>query len=359
MSNQPPIVSPGLSNVSIGELVYSWHILLKFLLRKWYIIFIAAVVGGLLGIVWAWQQKPKYTSSQTFALEDNKGALGGALSIAAEFGFNVGGGNDVFAGENILLILTTRDLIEKVLLAPDTTGKTIQPLIETWLSVNGTKEKLKKHPRLGGVGFKLGVQRSDFSYIQDSLLFLVYSDIVKTHLDVSKPDKKLNIYQVLFTSQDERFSKIFNERLVQATIHFYTELRSKRSKETLEILENRVAQLKGSVNSAIDNRATVQDANVNPAFAQAQAPLQRKQIDISVYGTAYTELFKNLELARYQYLKDIPLLQILESPRYPLEFNKPGKLKTGLLVGFIFAALATFILAIPVYNKKLKQDTTA
>jgi capsule polysaccharide export protein KpsE/RkpR len=198
-----------------------------------------------------------------------------------------------------------------------------------------------------------------FTYLQDSLLYLVYKDIVTTHLNVNKPDKKLSIYQVEFTSNNERFSKIFNEMVVGETIRYYTELRSKRSLETLRILESRVEQLKGSVGQAIDSRANVQDINLNPAFARAQAPIQRSQLNITAYGAAYTELFKNLELARYQYLKEIPLLQVIESPHYPLEYKKPGRLKSGIIGAFIAGTITALVLAFMMFGnqKKLEQLT--
>ena len=347
-----------VGEIPLGVLLDSWKNLFRYLVSKWYIILIFGFLGGVAGISWAWLTKPKYTASLLFALEDNSGGLGGALSLAAEFGLNIGSGKDVFAGENILQIMTTRSIIESVLLKPDTLeSKKIQPVITTWMQLNKMDEEFRDHKRLAGVGFSLGQPREQFTYLQDSLLYLVYKDMVTTHLLVNKPDKKLNIYQVEFTSNNERFSKIFNEKVVDETIRYYTELRSKRSLETLRILESRVEQLKGSVGQAIDSRANVQDINLNPAFARAQAPIQRSQFNITAYGAAYTELFKNLELARYQYLKEIPLLQVIESPHYPLEYKKPGRLKSGIIGAFIAGTITALVLAFMMFGKPKEPET--
>ena len=97
--------------------------------------------------------------------------------------------------------------------------------------------------------------------------------------------------------------------------------------------------MKGNVNTSIGNMAETQDVNLNPAFSEAQVPVLKQQTNIRVYGAAYTELFKNLEMARYQYLQQIPLMQIIDDANYPMKKIKASKLKTG----FLFALGACFI----------------
>jgi hypothetical protein len=50
-------------------------------------------------------------------------------------------------------------------------------------------------------------------------------------------------------------------------------------------------------------------------------------------------MFKNLELARFQYLKSIPLMQVIDNADYPMKKIKMGKLKTAI----IFSVIAAFI----------------
>ena len=327
---------------TISELSSSFGKFAKFCLRKWWVFVLVGLLGSFAGIAYAWLTKPKYTADILFALEDNGGGLGGALSLAAEFGLNLGGSNDVYAGENILVILSSRDMIEKVLLKPDTVNGKIQTLANTYADLYKLTTVFNDNLRLKGVKFPVNQLRSAFSYQQDSALSIISKTILKEQLVVQRPDRKLNVYSLSMTASDERFAKIFAEKLLEETTNCYTEMRSKKSKETLEILEARVAMLKGGMNAAIDSRASTQDANLNPVFAAAQAPLQRKQLEISSYGQAYSELFKNLELARFQYLKSIPLLQVIEPARYPLHFKKPGRFKTGVIGGIISGIAVLF-----------------
>lgn len=328
-------------NNNLNSFKHLWCVIkdwFHFISKRWYLVFLAGIFGCVIGISYAWLSKPKYQSSLTFALEENTGGLSGAMSIAAEFGLNLGGGKSIFSGDNILQIINSRRVIEKVLLSEDikelnSTNKTLAQYLLDLKKVNQNK-------RTDTVKFEIGKKRETFSYLEDSVLFVLYKKDILENLLVFRPDKKLSIYEIRFTGPEERFVKIFTERLLTETNEFYTELRSKKSRQTLEVLENRVNYLRNNLNSSISSRTRIQDANTNPAFAAAQAPLQQRQLDITAQSAAYSELFKNLELARFQYLQDVPLLQIIDEVKYPLKNIKKGRLITGIIVGSLFTIFA-------------------
>lgn len=350
------------TDTTIVALYHSVKSISSYLLQKWLLISLVVIAGGLLGILIAWLDKPEYESKLTFALEENDGALGGAFSLAAEFGISIGGSKNIFEGDNILTLLTSRTIVERVLLSVDTFNGKPVTMADYYLEISRDpkkKDKPKssmsaKELRLNSVSYPVGLPRDKFTYLQDSVLFNLYKKFTEEGgLKAGKPDKKLNLFEVSVLSPEERFTKLFTDKLIKEATVFYTELKSRHSREILEILESRVAQIKGSLNTAIKGRAEIQDANVNPAFQQAQAQMQTKQVDISAYGGAYGELYKNLELARYQYLKDVPLLQVIDGAAYPMKKIKKGKLQTGLTIAILFGFLITFWLII----RKLFKDS--
>jgi hypothetical protein len=313
---------------------------LSFLLKKWWLFAIVGFLAGVAGILYAYSQKPKYESRLSFALDDggSGGGLSGAMSLAAQFGLNIGGGGkDIFAGDNILEIMNSRRLVERVLLSVDTFENEPYTLIGYYL-----KKLDKPNPKLAQVNFPVGQEKSKFSYLQDSVLYNTYQEFSTNYIVAQKPDRKLSIYEVKFTSPNEKFTKIFTDRLVLETNKFYTEICTKKARGTLDILEQRVASMQGNLNASIGNKAATQDANLNPAFAAAQVPVLKQQTNMQVYGAAYAEMFKNLELARFQYLKEIPLMQIIDAADYPMRKIRLGKLKTGFLFA-VFSVLLTVL----------------
>lgn len=307
--------------------------LFKDLLKKWWFFSLVGLIAGILGFLYAAVQKPEFESRLTFALDagSNDGGLSGAMSLAAQFGFGIGGGQSMFDGDNILQIIKSRRVIEKVLLSSDTfKGKPVS-FADFYLEISGARKSFEKNSRLKNINFPVNSKKEALSYIQDSILNNIFLSLSTTYLYAGRPDRKLSIYEVRVKSFDEKFSKNFTDRLMETTIDFYTEITSKKEKETLNVLEQRVAALKGNVAGSIDSRVSSQDANVNPAFAAAQSPLIKQQYNMQAYGEAYKEMFKTLEVARYQYLKKIPLLQIIDSADYPMKRTKPGKLKTAMV----------------------------
>jgi len=310
---------------------------IKYFIRKRLWIFAAVgLLAGVCGWIYASFQKPVYESNLTFALDDGgaESGLSGALGLAAQFGINIGGSTQsVFNGDNITEIIKSRKIIEQVLLSNDTLDGKVITMADYYNKIMDKKWRNK-----GGiinVSFNVGLPKEKFSYLQDSILFCMYTEIAEHFLDASRPDKKLNIFQVNVTSPDERFTKIFTDKVLKETTQFYTELRTQKSQQTIDALEARLGTLKNNLYGSLSSKAGIQDANINPAFNSAQVPVQKQQINIQSYGGAYEEIYKNLELARYQFLREVPLLQIINSAEYPMKRVKASRLKFLILFAFL------------------------
>jgi uncharacterized protein involved in exopolysaccharide biosynthesis len=313
---------------------------IKDLLRKWWLFLIVGLLAGIAGIFYASSKKPIYRSHLSFALDDGAAnGMSGFMSIASQFGIDMGSGKDIFSGDNILQIMKSRRMIEGVLLSVDTFENRPSTLIDYYFKIT---DKYKT-PKPTDIHFPAGQPRSSFTYKQDSVLYFVYRDFAENNLTADIPDRRYSIYEVSVISQNEKFTKVFTDKIVNQTNNYYTEIRTKKAKETLQVLEQRVAKMKSNLNSSIGNKAEVQDVNINPAFSEAEVPIQKQQANIEVYGTAYGEMFKNLELARFQYLNEIPLMQIIDAANYPMEKIKTGKLKTAVIWSFVACFLLIFI----------------
>lgn len=315
------------------------HKIFRNIIKKWWILLIVSLAGALVGYIYAIKQKPVYESYLSFALDEggSEGGMSAAMGLASQFGISLGGANEVFTGDNIIEIMLSRRMIENALLSVDTFNNKPMTLIECYLE----EEKIlnPKHQKIANIHFYPGESRSNFSYLKDSVLCITYLELKKDHISARRPDKRLNIYELMVTSNNEKFSKVFTDSLIDKTNHFYTEISSKKARETLEILEKRVPAMKGKLDATINNKAAIEDANLNTAFADAQVPLLKEQVNTQVYGTAYAEMFKNLEMARFQYLKSIPLMQVIDAADYPMK-----KINTSqLITSIVFFVISAFI----------------
>lgn len=349
------------SSVNDNEDMKLKEILLKskewfnYLLSKWVIIVVSGIIGISGGFFYATQQKTVYTALLTFALEDEKassGGLAGAMGLASSLGIDLGSSaGGAFSGANINELMKSRSLIEKALLntIPNTNDK--KTLADYFIEINELNEKWEEKPRLKGLNFSNFSNRSQFTFLQDSILGVLYSMITSNKngvLNIFQKDKKVSIISVEVKATNEFFAKTFAEVLAKEVSTFYIETKSKKAKNNVAILQKQADSIRSELNAAIMGVATSNDNtfNLNPAQVVRRTPSIKRQIDVQANTAILTQLVTNLELAKVTLLKETPLIQIIDNPILPLPKKKTGKIKLMLLGGILTGFLSVFFIVI-------------
>jgi hypothetical protein len=170
--------------ISLKELILKMKEWFAYLKSKWKIIFLAGIIGGLIGLTIAWFEKPIYKATLTFAMEDDKGGggggLSGALGLASSFGIDLGssGGGGAFASSNLSELMKSRLIVEKVLLSPITIKHKTITLVEYYIQLNQIRKNWENNPTLKNIQFLPGDDRSKFSLQQDSILQIIHKNLI-------------------------------------------------------------------------------------------------------------------------------------------------------------------------------------
>ena len=353
--------TPQIDNdeISLKELVLKIKEWYQFLLTKWKLIILAGIIGGLIGFTYAYFQKPTYKAVLTFAMEEEKsggGGLGGALGLVSQFGIDLGSsGGGAFSGANLIELMKSRKLVEKTLLSPITVNGKTQSLADYYLEFNEMKKSWEDKPAFKGINFPIDADREKFTLQQDSILKNISTGLVKTDVVVSQKDKKISILSIEVNSINEQFAKVFCETIAKETSKYYVEIKSKKSKMNLDILQHQADSIRAELNSAITGVAAAADNvfNLNSAMNVRRTPSARRQVDVQANTAILTQLVGNLELAKVTLRKETPLLQIIDRPSFPLEKEKVGKLKSLVLGGFLDGFLTVLYLVFSSLYKKL------
>ncbi|WP_285009898.1 lipopolysaccharide biosynthesis protein [Pedobacter faecalis] len=338
--------------ISLRTLIEQLKEWLCFLGNKWTIILAAGLLGISIGILTAKVTMPVYTATTTFVLESGEsssGGLGQYAGVASLVGIDIGqAGGGIFQGDNILELYKSRTMIQKTLMSIDSVSK--KPLIIDYLEIYHADDILDL-----AVFKSQNVDRLKFEdRLRDSILGVVTHEINTKHLSVAKPDKKLSIIKVMFKSREERFAKLFNDRLVQNVNDFYIQTKTKKSLDNVLILQAKADSVRAVMEGAIYSAVKVTDLtpNLNPTRqVQRSAPLQRAQFSAETSKAILSELVKNLEMSKLALLKEKPLIQIVDSPILPLPQEKIGLL-TGGVFGFMlgFIILVVYLSVIFIYK---------
>ena len=325
--------------ISFREVTKQVEVFVRFLLSKWLIIVIVGVGGGIIGLIYAIYAKPKYSASLNFVLSSNSSSSGGLMGFASQFGLNLGGSDDdVFSGDNIITLMKSRRMVQTALFSPLPDSN--ESLLNFFIKDNKINEGWQQNDKLKNV-YPFPSSPEKMSMIQDSLFRKIYSTIQTNMLDVVKPDKDQNIYNVTTTSENELFSYYLTKYLVDVTSAFYIDTKTSSAKKNLAMLQNEADSLRRILGGAIVSAGSQTDYtfNLNPAFQVQRSGAQQSQATAAALGQAYGQVLQNLEIAKITLQRETPLYQIIDEPTLPLDIDKPSKLLLliigGVLGGFL------------------------
>lgn len=325
------------SYLRIEDVLNALQDFIKYLLRQqrwiWSTAFVFALLAGTYGLL----KKPSYLGKGSFILEEK--TVGGGLSgLASQFGIDLGsvmGGNtNIFTGDNVIDILKSKNIIQHVLLSSVDSSTT---LADHYLDFMNWRNK---YPEMKALHFKT----SKDQMLKDSVLQLIHEKIVEEQISVDRINKKGSIIEIQTISGSQLFSKLFTERLLDATLNMYTTIKTSAAQANVERLQKRADSLVRVMNVKTYQTATEQVLDANIAFKTTAVPAEISGKEKMLVFTLYSEVIKNLEMAKMALMNQTPIMQKLDTPSFPLKNMNKAWWK-WMAIGFVIGmGIAFFIL---------------
>jgi hypothetical protein len=320
--------APGAAEVSFRELILTIEGWIRYLGSRWRIILACAIIGGIVGFTYSLIEKPVFVATSTFVLEDTDdlSGLGQYAGIAAMVGLDLSGHNSggIFKGDNIMELYKSNAMIEKTLLTRVSFDGNKQPLINRFIKFNNLRKQWADDPVLRNLSFEQYGQDSSntkVARLQDSILAEVVTRMNEKYFTIGKVKNSQDIFKAEVRAPDEFFAKTFDEQIVRNVNDFYIQTKTSRSLLTVRLLQRK-----------IDSLRTVMSATEPSRFAS--------DTNNEILG----ELVKNLELSKINLQKELPLIQIIDRPKFPLEVSHISA-PEGILIGFFgFGLLSVLFL---------------
>src|SRR5690606_17341514 len=128
------IESTTKDEISLRELIIKVKELLRYVIKRWYILIVLGGIGYLIGFLYESRKPILYTATTTFILEsaNSKPSGGNLSSLGALLGVGVGdNSSNLFQGKSLIELYKSRTILQEVLLSPmenDTSTLLIQKL---------------------------------------------------------------------------------------------------------------------------------------------------------------------------------------------------------------------------------------
>lgn len=334
---------------SLGHILVRTRAFILFVIRKWIWVLLGVIIGGVAGLGIQAMQKPKYEASCTFILEEKQSGLGGLGGIASQFGIDIGGltgGSGMFAGDNMLDVLSSQRILKQILLTKTDSLNSKKTLADRYADFTGLRAIWNAKPKLAAINFEQARTIADLNRLQDSLLNIVYESVIKKNLSAGRTNKKSTIFNVSVVSIDAEFSKELAYRLVRGAKDFYITAKTSTITANINRLQHKADSLAVLLTGSSYRAAQAQVNDPNPALRALQVPTEIAVRDKTVLATLYTEVIKNLEMAKTTLMIQTPVLEILDTPSLSVYDNKKGRLFFTAIGAFIMVSLVIFFLLI-------------
>lgn len=341
-----------METLQIKELFLRLKENIIFLLNKWVFILMFTCIGAISGFVYSKTKKVNFKAKITFILEDNKvgnSGLAGLASVAGQFGVDVsnGNGSGVLSNDNIMLYFKSPSLAKEVLISPlDTINN--QTFFDRYIKTYGLKSEWEKV--IPKDIFEKINSFNNISRQQDSLIQIVVDKILSDQFEVTKPDKKASLIDVVIKMEDELLAKKYCEKIVEVVSERYIKMKVQRQSNSVNKLQNRADSIMKLLNQktfsslSIQNKSTTMD--INPLYkTNSSVDLETTIRDKSLLSSLFSSVVQNLEIAKFTLNQETPVFQIIDTPVLPLKKEKISTVITTLsfAFGFFMITIVFFI----------------
>ena len=354
------MTNTGTETIKYSELKAVIQRFLNYFISQYKIILYITLITSALGLLYGKLQPSTYKATSTFIVEDKSGKGGGGLSgLASQFGIDVGGltggGAGLFDGDNILEIIKSRSIIEKVLLTKMEEPSSLkgQTIADYYIQINNLAPSFEsKNINVKSLNFASLTEGAKHTIQQDSILYILYSRINK-NLNVEKKSKKSTIITLEVVSGDQVFSKTFAEEVLKQTSELYIDIKTGNLSRSINKIQQKADSLQNSLTGIYQKSFQAENAtklyNVNSSLRINTSQTEIAARDKTVSSTLYAEVVKNLETLKLSLINQTPVIQVLDTPKYPL-FDQRTPARYSLIIGFAIGFVLSFFYALYKYT---------
>jgi len=311
----------------------------RYLSKRWYFLLFGCLAGVTIGYLLKKDVKPIYTATISFVLStESKSANSGLAGLSAQLGLDAGtGGSDnVFSGDNIIELFKSRKMISLALLA-----EVDSVMHKSFLNYIAAS----KYPGYNAY-LPFPARREQFNPIQKQLFNKIILSVAGTYTAFKK-DKKLVFYYISANSDNEKIAYYTARSMLSQTSRFFIETKTSAATHGLKLLEKEADSISRVLGGTFHSTASIADRtfNINPSMLLQREGAQLNIAKATALGVAYTEVMRNIEVARINLQKESPLFSIIDEPQLPLIAEPFGLLMYCVILGLAGMFLAATTLS--------------
>ena len=326
-----------------------------FVKRNILLVLIFAIFAILIGVYLSTKSKNKFEAVSSFLIEEKANDLGGISFLASSIGVDLsslGSGSNIYSGENIIEILKSNLIVDQVLVSSKTINNSNTCLANILFYEKKFDVLYKNNKFAQQLDFSKNPASVEQKIWQDSVLHILRNDVIKNMLFVEFVSKKTSIIKLTVKSSNPYVANYLCREIIEAAKKLYIDVKTATLRKNIQKMEEKQKELLILLNKRSEIAANENAYNANVALKSNILNIESSSREKTISTSLYIEVTKNLEGAKFSLSQYTPIIQIIDSPDYPL-VNKKKSLKFYIAVsGFIGVFLSFIILLIIFFTKE-------
>jgi len=272
-----------------------------------------------------------YRTTTKFVYQSSTKQSGNLSTLAALAGFSIGSGGSDDGSTYMEDIIKSKDFLaqfanrEWFIADTNKTADTLKPI---------TLEKF------WGIKIDPSVNNIE-QYLQEAII----EKILKRKYIRYELDKKTGIISLITQFEDTKLSYDFNVAMFEELNNTLLHKMHFKAAENRKFIEERLAEVKNDLGKSEEILLRFQQQNRSWTDPSIQLQESRLARDVTINQELALQLQKQYELAKIEEARDMPLLDVIESPRRALKHFKP-KLKIVLVIGLAGGIILGLVFAL-------------
>jgi hypothetical protein len=328
--------------ISLKDLILKIKDLRKQFISNIKTILLISLIGGALGLVYAWMSRPVYEAKMTFVMRAESNNMLSSLSGLSSL---LGGGTSTASAspmDRIIQLLGSDRIVGEALLSQATIEGRKDLIINHLIAIEGLKEKWKKDTVLNKSSFSASDRIETLGYAQRKAIKKLTEFIAGEEGILSKSfDKKSGVITMKVLHTDEDFSIAISNAVYNHLVDFYSTEAVSTISSKVEALQNKVDSIKSALGYTQSASAKQMDQGLGTLLQQDRVEQRKLSIKENMLIIIYGEAQKNLEQLSLIQATTSPSFSIIDQPYSPITPKSKSKL-IFTLVGSILLGFLSF-----------------
>ena len=302
-------------------------------------ILLISLIGGALGLVYAWMSKPVYEAKMTFVIRAESNNILSSLSgLSSLFGAGTSAAS-ASPMDRILQLLGSERIVGEALLSESTIEGKNDLIINHLIAIEGLKEKWEKDTVLNIVSFSKSDRFETLSYAQRKAIKYLKDFVAGKEGILTKGfDKKSGVINIAVSHANEELSIALTNAIYNRIVDFYSKESMSTITPKLEVLQNKVDSIKNALGYTQSASAKLMDQGLGILLQQDRVQQKNLSIKENILIMMYGEAQKNLEQLSFLQATTSTSFSIIDQPYSPITPKGKSKilftLAGSILLGF-------------------------